>query len=508
MVIRLTLPMIFALAFVALTACGESPPPTPAPTVAPTITPTSTPVPTPSPTPVVSFEESLSSADLVRFQALPVEIQEALTAESLDSDNNIALRYLSDMPDDPAPLSEILEPETQVLLDTIEEPYRHQLLLEGYPNSTRKYLKKQWQAGELTDLEYRYGGFGMMVHHLHRTLSEDGHLLPPLEETLSPAALKRFESLDPLLQASFRVVWETRRTKSPSDDADELEQKLLNMPTELPDIRALGLSGAATYVLEREPEMKDYALGTAAAALVSGHEWDDEDAARLQQTIEAYEAPGGREALARGLRPGASSAWLAVMTCQPPGWGPIPPDSTVPKPFRGVHPASLVYARPAPEESLSDAALANFHLLDESLREALEIWWYGSGPLPMNARFMACLVAQWDRGLADTPFTSMPDPDVLLSPEKQELYAKFSEYGKEVIEREVTLRILTGEVSFKRESFAKDEQVSTLDSTPDEFLEGLRFWADELVGDVACHLEEFDCSDSATATTEPEFERR
>ena len=508
MVIRLTLPMIFALAFVALTACGESPPPTPAPTVAPTITPTSTPVPTPSPTPVVPFEDSLSSADLARFQALPAEVQGALTAESLESGNESALRYLRDMPEDPAPLSAILEPETQTILETLDEPTQHQLLLEGYPNATLRHLKKQWLAGELSDLEYKYGDFDSMVHHVNRVFSEDGHLLPPLEETLSPAAFKWFESLDPLLQTSFRVVWETRRTKSPSDDADELEQKLLNMPTELPDIRALGLSGAATYVLEREPEMKDYALGTAAAALVSGHEWDDEDAARLQQTIEAYEAPGGREALARGLRPGASSAWLAVMTCQPPGWGPIPPDSTVPKPFRGVHPASLVYARPAPEESLSDAALANFHLLDESLREALEIWWYGSGPLPMNARFMACLVAQWDRGLADTPFTSMPDPDVLLSPEKQELYAKFSEYGKEVIEREVTLRILTGEVSFKRESFAKDEQVSTLDSTPDEFLEGLRFWADELVGDVACHLEEFDCSDSATATTEPEFERR
>ena len=71
----------------------------------------------------------------------------------------------------------------------------------------------------------------------------------------------------------------------------------------------------------------------------------------------------------------------------------------------------------------------------------------------MKAHSMACLVAQWDRGLADTPFTSMPDPDVLLSPEKQELYAKFSEYGREVVRQEVTLRILTGEVFFKGELF-------------------------------------------------------
>ena len=507
MITRLTLPMMSILVVVTLAACSESPSPSSEPTatarVAHTATATSTPVPTPSPTPVVPFEDSLSSADLARFQALPVEVQGALTAESLDNGNDNALRYLRDMPDYPAPLSEILEPETQVLLDTIEEPYRHQLLLEGYPNSTRKYLKKQWQAGELTDLEYRYGGFGMMVHHLHRTLSEDGHLLPPLEDTLSPSALKKFVSLEPLLQASFRVVWETWRTKSPGDDADRLEQDLLNMPTELPDIRALGLSEAAANVLEREPAMRDYALGTAAAALVSGHEWDDEDAARLQQTIEAYEAPGGREALARGLRPGVSHPWLAVMTCQPPGWGPIPADSAVPKPFRNVHPARLFYAWPAPEESLSDAALANFHLLDETMREALEIWWYGTGPLPMKAQSMACLVAQWDRGIADTPFTSMPEPDVLLSPEKQELYAKFSEYGRDVFEREVTHSILTGEVSFKRESFAEDEQVSTLDSTPEEFLEGLRFWADEWVGNWACHIEELGCGNGAAATTEP-----
>ena len=501
MITRLTLPMMSVLVIATLAACSESPPPSPEPTFTPSVAPTST--PTPSPTPVVPFEDSLSSADLARFQALPVEIQEALVDESLESGNESALRYLRDMPDDPVPLSEILEPETRTIFDSLDEATRHQLLLEGYPNATLRHLKKQWLAGELSDLEYKYGDFDSMVSHVNRVFSEDGHLLPPLEETLSPTAFKKFESIDPLLQASFRVVWETWRTKSPSDDADRLEQKLLNMPTELPDIRALGLSEAAADVLEREPEMRDYALGTAAAALVSGHEWDDEDAARLQQTIEAYEAPGGREALARGLRPGVSHPWLAVMTCQPPGWGPIPADSAVPKPFRNVHPARLFYAWPAPEESLSDAALANFHLLDETMREALEIWWYGTGPLPMKAQSMACLVAQWDRGIADTPFTSMPEPDVLLSPEKQELYAKFSEYGRDVFEREVTHSILTGEVSFKRESFAEDEQVSTLDSTPEEFLEGLRFWADEWVGNWACHIEELGCGNGAAATTEP-----
>ena len=106
MIKRFTLPMMFVLVIAMLAACSESPPPSPEPTatvqVAPTATATSTPVPTPSPTPVVPFEDSLSSADLAGFQALPVEIQEALIDESLESGNESALRYLRDMPDDPA----------------------------------------------------------------------------------------------------------------------------------------------------------------------------------------------------------------------------------------------------------------------------------------------------------------------------------------------------------------------------------------------------------------------
>ena len=479
MVRRLILPLMFVLAVTTLAACSESPPPSPEPTVAPTVVPTSTPVPTPSPTPIVPFEDSLSSADHARFQALPVEVQEALIDESLESGNDSALRYLRDMPDDPAPLSAILEPETLSLLNSIEDPYRRELLLEGYPNSTIRHFKKQWEAGELTDLEYEYGDFGSMIDEVHKTLSEDGRLLPPLEETLSSDALRKFESLDPLLQASFRVVWETRRSRSPSDDADRLEQDLLNVPAKLPDIQELGLSDAAVKVLQREPAMRDFALGRVAAGLVFDQEWDGEDAAQLQERIEAYEAPGGREALARGLRPGVTHAWHAVMTCQPPGWGPIPPKSAVPRPFRDVHPAKLIYSWPTPEESLSDAALANFSLLDQTMREALEHWWYGTGPLPKTARIMACLVSQWDRGIVDTPFTSMPGPDVYLPEDKRNFYDKLTDYEKEVTERNLVHDILRGEVWFKRSRFGQTERVSTLGSTPEEFLEGLRFSAVE-----------------------------
>ena len=481
MIIRLTLAMTSILVVAMLAACSESPPPSPEPTatvqVAPTATATSTPAPTPSPTPVVPFEESLSSADLARFQALPPEVQEALVDESLESGNESALRYLRDMPDDPASLAEILDPESLSLLDSIDEPYRRELLLEGYPNSAVRYSMSRRADEDPADLEYRYGNLHMLVRGVHQTLTEDGHLLQPLEESLSPVALKRFESLDPLMQASFRQWWETTRTLSPSDEISRFEERLLDTPTELPGIRDLGLSAAAVKALERESAIRDYALRSVAANLVLDQEWGSEDTARLQRHIEAYEEPGGREALARGLRPGVSDPFVALLACPLASWGPAPPHSIVPKPFRDVHPAKLVYYWPEPEDVLSDAALANFRLLDEKMRDAFEVWWYGHG-LPLDASFMACLVAEWDRGLTDTPFTSMPGLEVFLPEDKREFYDELTDHEKWAIERSLAGDILQGEVWFHRSRFGQTEIVSTLDS-PEDFLEGLRFKAVE-----------------------------
>ena len=481
MIKRLTLPMMFVMVVVALAACSESPPPIPEPTataqVVPTATATSTPAPTPSPTPVVPFEDSLSSADLARFQALPVEIQEALVDESLESGNESALRYLRDMPDDPAPLAEILDQETLSLLDTIDEPYRRQLLLEGYPNSTVRHWRKSWLAGDLTDLEYKYGKFDNLVRGVHKILTEDGHLLPPLEETLSPSALKKFESLDPLLQESFRLVWETTRSRSTNDAASELEQDLLKVPLEMPGIRELGLPSEAIGVLERDPVLWSLAQRMVAGDLLIDQNWDTDDAAILQRTIAAYEAPGGKEALERGLLPGGSDPWLAL-ECLSSSGGGVPLNKASLPVFRDMHPGRLVYAWPEPEDALSDAALANFNLLDETMLESFEVWWYGHG-IPKEARFMACLIARWDRGIADTPFTSMPGPDVFLPEDKRKFYDELTDHEKWATELNLAGDILDGEILFKRSRFGQTEHVSTLGSTPEEFLEGLRFSAVE-----------------------------
>ena len=441
-----------------------------------TVTPSPAPAtatPYPALTPDVAFEDSLSSADLARFGSLPVEVQDALVGESLENGNDSALRYLRDMPDDPAPLSAILEPETQSLLDAIDEPYLRELLLEGYPNSTRQYVKKQWLAGDISDLDYHYGNFDMLVREVHKIQFEEGYLLPPLEETISPASLTRFESLDPLLQESFRLVWETTRSRSTNDAASELEQDLLKVPLEMPGIRELGLPSEATGVLEREPELWNLAQRMVAGDLLQDQNWDADDAAILQQTIAAYEAPGGKAALERGLLPGGSDPWLALV-CLPPSWGGVPLGKAALPVFRDMHPGRLVFVWPTPEDALSDTALANFNLLDETMLEAFEVWWYGHG-LPVEARFMACLIARWDRGLADTPFTSMPGPEVFLPEDKRGMYNELTDHEKWVVDHNLAHDILMGEVVFSRERLAiETEHVSTFDSTAEEFLEGLR----------------------------------
>ena len=455
-----------------------------------------------APVHVAVFRDSLSSRDVARFQALPAEIQDALEAESLENGNENALRYLRGMPDDPAPLAEILEPDARKILDALGEPYRRQLLLEGYPHATIRHLEKQWQAGEISDIDYRFGHFESMVRHVYETLSEDGGLLPPIEQSLSPTALARFEALHPLMKASFRQMWETTRSPSPEDTVEEMEQKLLNTPLEMPGVRDLGLPAEDAGVLEREPGLWGQVQRTIAANLVLDQEWGSEGVAELQRRIEAYQAPRGREALSRGLVPGGRDPWFA-MACEPPELGLVPLEDAIPGPFRNVHPSRFVYSWPAPGDALSGAALENLELLDKTMRDALDYWWYGQGPIPMDVRFMSCLVAMWDRGVSDTPFTSMPAPSVYLSPDNVELFSKFSEYGREVIERDIAEHILRGEVSFKREqTSSKTEHVSTFYSTPAEFLEGLRFYADQRVSDRAWRIEELDCSHATPSSSE------
>ncbi len=497
---RLTL-LIPTSALALLVACSDSadPQPTPpAPAVRPTATATAIPTPVPTPTPIVPFVNILTGDDLTKFLGLPTEFQDALIAESKETDNDRALAYLHDLPDDAVPIADLFETsEIEDVYNWLAPFEQRRLLLKGYPNATIRNSEDAWRAGDITYVEYRYGQFEHMVGSVYQILSTEGALLASLEETLSQSALDKLDSLNPLLHESFRLVWENTRLHDLIDPASKLESRLLNMPLEMPGVYSLGLPSEIVAVLEREPELWELAQKIIAADLVRDQEWDRGDATLLQQFVAAYEAPGGKAAFERGLVPGQSGPFLPMACMYRPEMGFSLSERAVPRPLRGVHPSKLIFAWPAPDDALSDAALAKLRLMDTKMRDALDFWWYGTGPLPKEAHDMACQLAQWDRGIADAPFTSMPTPGDLLTEDNLKLYEQFSERSKDTFERRLAMNILKGEFFFQRDRFGLEtERYSSYGPSSGDFVEGLRAWSDDWVADWACNVEHLGCGPS------------
>ena len=107
-----------------------------APAARPTATATAIPTPVPTPTPIISFENSLGGSNLTKFLGLPVEFRDSLVTESKETDNDQALEYLHDLPNDAVPITELLDIQTQEIFDSLHEGDQRQLLLEGYPNAS------------------------------------------------------------------------------------------------------------------------------------------------------------------------------------------------------------------------------------------------------------------------------------------------------------------------------------------------------------------------------------
>jgi hypothetical protein len=250
--------LIPAFALTVLLACSESPEPQPAPTARPTATPTAVPTLVPTPTPIISFENSLTGADLSKFIGLPAEFQDALIAESKETGNDRTLEYLHDLPDDAVQIADLFSifqarrnsaffgPSNRLgvqdMYKWLEPDEQRRLLLEGYPNASYQYLEEEWRAGDLnvTDIQYRFGRFEHMVKAVYGTLTREGELLPPPEETLSQSAKDKLDSLNPMLNESFRLMWGNTRLHDMIDPAAKLESWLLNMPLEMPGVNSLG----------------------------------------------------------------------------------------------------------------------------------------------------------------------------------------------------------------------------------------------------------------------------
>ncbi len=167
------------------------------------------------------FEATLHSDDLAKFRGLPEEFQAGLLEEADENGYEVAAQYLDDLPDDAVPIADILD--TYHLGDTynlgvfglLDRPYQRMLLLKGYPNSTLIRDEDKWRAGEITDVEYRFGAFQGMVSTMSQEFARNGlERLPSLEEVLSAAALAKFDSVDPIVRRAFQVMWESRTGES------------------------------------------------------------------------------------------------------------------------------------------------------------------------------------------------------------------------------------------------------------------------------------------------------
>ena len=119
----------------------------------------------------------------------------------------------------------------------------------------------------------------------------------------------------------------------------------------------------------------------------------------------------------------------------------------MPTPFQEVMPDSFIAAWPSPSDSLSPRALAKLENLHSELQEMFKREWFGTGPLPMESRRMACIVLRWDARLQNVHFTQLPPLTSLLSDTALSEYNNLPEQDREIISSELRRSILKGEVT-------------------------------------------------------------
>ena len=424
---------------------------------------------------LTGFEDFLSGETLAKYKSLPVEFQDALREEAAVSGYEKAIQYLHDLPDDAVPISELLEGWVLGTFEHLDSSYQRLLLLEGYPNSTNTWLK-----GDVTEEEARFGDFDEMVMTLWDIVSGDGEVLPPIEDTLSPEALAKLDSIDPVMRQSFRLIWESTRTLSPAELAEELEQDLLAAPADLPVIEDMGLSAEAVELLNDMPDLKALVQQKVATDVLRTQKWDEEYIAVIEHFLSPYYTQEGKARFARGLTPYVMSGFDPLI-CQPsltPQMGIALPTWAIPAPFRDVSWTHLMFRWPDYEQALSEEALSRLRSMDPVMQRTFEKFWYGTGPMPKEAGEMACSVAQWECGLIYAPFTSLPAPEELLSPEGLELYRSLTPpLQKELWDQEVYLILKSGIVW----NPTTEEAVPIYGTSLEEILEVLKVWSEHSV---------------------------
>ncbi len=395
----------------------------------------------PSSSASTGFEEVLDAGELAKFRDLPAEFQDALLEESEKSPAT-ARQYLRDLPEEVSPMAEILPPEALSKFEELSPRLRHAVLL-GYDEAF-KDRPGQDPAKTVAPSNILAG----MVDLAHTMEFGDGKVfLPPMAETLSQETLARLDSVDDRMERAFHLIWDNRRVRPEEVEGAVrgLEEALLAAPDALPDTAGIGLSAYSMGLIEEVPPAKRFVDEWLAAEIVQDLGWRSNAVQSIDRLLVQYRTPEDRDALARLYLPLGSG--IRPIACELGPRDGVWPTWALPAPFQDAPPNSLVASWPNHRETLSPEALTKLDSLDARLRETFDLYWYGTGPLPMEAGLMACLALMWDARLRHVPFTAPPPLDSFLSDEALVEYDKLSEEERDIIRSELMRAILEGEAA-------------------------------------------------------------
>lgn len=427
-----------------------------------------------------SFEATLTGEALAKFGSLPIEFRESLNyvAESPQypqtpsTSYEKAFEFLRGLPADVEQVSEVLSPETLDMFNELSEENQSFLLLDVYSRVFGEEQDTNTKEPILPKREFE--ALTMAVHKLE--LGDGKVHLSPMEKQLSSEALHKLDEIAPIIRGAFLLIW--RNLKIPHEERDDLatklERALLDAPSEIPSPGELGLSQDALKTLEDVPNLKTFVEEYVAADLAGTGAWDAEGteysgAMFVERFIERASTPEGSRMFAQGLLP--------VTTYQPPPlishfrpsegfW----PTWAIPPFFRDMRPENVVMEWPDHKQVLSQEALTKLNSLDSPLQEAFEKYWYGTGPLPNDAHWMAGVVVRWERDLGALPLDTLPEIEELLSGEDLAAYRRLDLNSRNVVTSQIAYDVLYGR------TWLEDLQkpVYAYDTTVEEFLEALK----------------------------------
>lgn len=421
-------PVIFVLVAAAFLGCDSSQTDTTAPT-----TPLSG---------SIQFEESLEMDNLTKFRNLPTEYREALQQESEETSPATAQRYLRELPQEVLPIVEILPSDALSKYEDLS-PRRQRIVLLGYAEAYK--ARPEQDPAKTPPPSAVLAGMVNLAYKME--FGGDAVFLPPMADTLSEAALARLDLVDIRVKRALELIWANKKVRPDQIDGlvQTLEEALAAAPYALPDITTVGLSEHSMEIVKEVPPAKKFVEEWLAAEIVQTINWRSNAIDTIDGFLGQFHSVKDREALASLYFPMESG--VRHIACEIGPSAGVWPTWALPTPFREVMPNSFIAVWPSPSESLSPEALAKLKTLDSELQGMFEREWYGTGPLPMESRLMACIALAWDARLQNGHFTQIPPLDSFLSDTTLSEYNNLSEQDREIIASKLGHSILVGQVA-------------------------------------------------------------